>query len=349
MKGSLLQGSLMGYRGGNAAQERYGNASGQYVGGYLLLEDVAEYQMPLLCEIEICLKKKCDKLADAFIDDLGLPRGLKFDPLDKEIIWHLLAKSGSPTSTVTEHVNIFVVDSSSAEPTTIVTSSIEVPNLPKNATSAPNNLHIGSTGKWGFARIANGFGLNLGQRTLRENDSAGSVASEKDVQAEARHMVSQNKRRCQEGGFDLDLIHINDIIAKGFSAGDMSSGIFRYFELRVNYSQVNMNHIHEWLVTPRLELVRISNNELISSQPFSLSTYISIGGLLSEALLQGKLHNNGDMVTNGKIIGHQESPIRWVDSLTALSIGGLLSEVSMQAKINKSGLKSSERDVTGHP
>ncbi|GKD88577.1 hypothetical protein Tco_1364084, partial [Tanacetum coccineum] len=33
--------------------------------------DVAEYQMPLLREIEIRLKTKCDKLADAFIDDLG--------------------------------------------------------------------------------------------------------------------------------------------------------------------------------------------------------------------------------------------------------------------------------------
>nr|GEZ46970.1 hypothetical protein [Tanacetum cinerariifolium]GEZ47204.1 hypothetical protein [Tanacetum cinerariifolium] len=130
-------------------------------------------------------------------------------------------------------------------------------------------------------------------------------------------------------------------------------------------TQVNMSRSHEWSVTPRgdditnlsrglllsepSEPVRISNNELISSQPFSLSTDISIGGLLSEASLQGKLHNNGDMVTNGRIIGHQETPIRWDDSLTALSIGGLLSEVSMQAKINKSGPKSSERDVTGHP
>ncbi|GJW15859.1 suppressor of gamma response 1 isoform X2, partial [Tanacetum coccineum] len=138
------------------------------------VRNVAEYQMPLLREIKICLKKKCDKLGDAFIDDLGLPRGLKFNPFDSEIIWHLLAKSGvsgfqphafidefiptvakedgisythpqkSPTSTVTEHVNISVVD---------------------------------STGKWGFARIANGFGLNLGQRTLRANDSVGNVAS----------------------------------------------------------------------------------------------------------------------------------------------------------------------------
>ncbi|GKC88737.1 hypothetical protein Tco_1149386, partial [Tanacetum coccineum] len=96
-------------------------------------------------------------------------------------------------------------------------------------------------------------------------------------------------------------------------------------------------------------MIRISNNELISSQSFSLSTDISIGGLMSEASLQGKLHNNGDMVTNGRIIGHRETPIRWVDSLTTLSIGGLLLEVSMQAKINKCGPKSSERDVTGHP
>ncbi|GJZ30441.1 augmin subunit 4, partial [Tanacetum coccineum] len=37
--------------------------------------DVAEYQMPLLREIEIRLKTKCDKLADAFIDDLDKSTG----------------------------------------------------------------------------------------------------------------------------------------------------------------------------------------------------------------------------------------------------------------------------------
>ncbi|GJT74234.1 hypothetical protein Tco_1040959 [Tanacetum coccineum] len=48
-----------------------GGASNRYMGTRLPM-DVAEYQMPLLREIEICLKKKCDKLADAFIDsDLG--------------------------------------------------------------------------------------------------------------------------------------------------------------------------------------------------------------------------------------------------------------------------------------
>ncbi|KAI3708521.1 hypothetical protein L2E82_37722 [Cichorium intybus] len=37
--------------------------------------DVGEYQMPLLREIEIRLKAKCDKLADAFIDDLDSSTG----------------------------------------------------------------------------------------------------------------------------------------------------------------------------------------------------------------------------------------------------------------------------------
>ncbi|KAI3804758.1 hypothetical protein L1987_26554 [Smallanthus sonchifolius] len=37
--------------------------------------DVAEYQMPLLREIEFRLKSKCDKLADAFIDDLDKSTG----------------------------------------------------------------------------------------------------------------------------------------------------------------------------------------------------------------------------------------------------------------------------------
>ena len=126
--------------------------------------------------------------------------------------------ANNSTSTVTEQVNTSAVDSSSAEPTPNVSSSNEVPNLPKTATPTPNNIQTGSTGRWGFARIATGFGLNLGQRTSGANDNTGGVTSGstsavlqsvgkglvdtslgavKAVQVKARHMVSQNKRRYQ--------------------------------------------------------------------------------------------------------------------------------------------------------
>ncbi|XP_021982204.1 TSL-kinase interacting protein 1 isoform X4 [Helianthus annuus] len=54
------------------------------------------------------------------------------------------------------------------------------------------------------------------------------------------------------------------------------------------------------------------------------STDISIGGLLSEASLQGKLNHQAAI----------PAPVTWDDNLTVLSIGGLLSEASLQAKIN---------------
>lgn len=70
-------------------------------------------------------------------------------------------------------------------------------------------------------------------------------------------------------------------------------------------------------------------------------TNLSIGGLLSEASLQGKI-NNCDPESNGSKSdlhpttdkGPIQSLLPWDDSLTTLSIGGLLSEASLQGKIN---------------
>ncbi|KAK8562893.1 hypothetical protein V6N13_018555 [Hibiscus sabdariffa] len=146
------------------------------------------------------------------------------------------------------------------------------------AASQEDSPSTGNAGQSTFSRFTSGLGLRSPSKspTAAVNSDGASTPTQsgffgtitkgivdssknavKAVQVKARHVVSQNKRRYQEGGFDLDMTYITEnIIAMGFPAGDMSSGFFGYVE---GFYRNHMEEVIQFFETHHKDKYKVYN------------------------------------------------------------------------------------------
>ncbi|RAL38821.1 hypothetical protein DM860_015182 [Cuscuta australis] len=161
--------------------------------------------------------------------------------------------------------------------------------IPQPFTGSQEEDNSGNVVKSSFARFTSGFGLRSSPKSPTDDNSEGTstnpqpgfigtftkgiVDSSKNavkaVSVKARHVVSQNKRRYQEGGFDLDLTYITEnIIAMGFPAGDMSSGFFGYVE---GFYRNHMEEVIKFFETHHKDKYKVYN--LCSERLYDVSLF----------------------------------------------------------------------------
>jgi phosphatidylinositol-3,4,5-trisphosphate 3-phosphatase/dual-specificity protein phosphatase PTEN len=164
-------------------------------------------------------------------------------------------------------------------------------NVQQPFASTQHDSGVENTEKSAFAKFTSGLGIRLSPKSPQTNDTTtegtssatessfigtitkGLVDTSKNavkaVQVKARHAVSQNKRRYQEGGFDLDLTYITEnIIAMGFPAGDMSSGFFGYVE---GFYRNQMEEVINFLETQHKGKYKVYN--LCSERLYDVSLF----------------------------------------------------------------------------